>query len=155
MAFSRTGLARTSSSGNTNANASWTYTSSDTIAVQAASAYFNSANREFRRNDKIILVDTTNNVVSETYVTSADDATPVTVNPPLALTQGSSIADVGAITAYSAHASGGTAVTSNAATDLDTTAAALATLRGEVASMRTQVNLIITGLEVSGLNATV
>lgn len=43
---------------------------------------------------------------------------------------------VGAITAYSAHASGAVAVTSNAATDLDTTAAALATLVTEVTTMR-------------------
>jgi hypothetical protein len=56
---------------------------------------------------------------------------------------GAAVADVGAITAYTAHASGAVAVTSAAATDLDTTAAALATLRGEVASMRTQVNLLL------------
>lgn len=46
---------------------------------------------------------------------------------------------VGAITAYSAHSSGGTTVTSNAATDLDTTAAALATLVAEVTTMRTDI----------------
>jgi predicted RecA/RadA family phage recombinase len=38
--------------------------------------------------------------------------------------------------AYSAHAAGGVTVTSNAATDLDTTAAALAALRGTVATMQ-------------------
>lgn len=47
---------------------------------------------------------------------------------------------VAAPTAYSAHSSGGTTVTSNAATDLDTTAAALATLRGEVAALVTALN---------------
>lgn len=46
----------------------------------------------------------------------------------------------GTITYYTAHASGATPVTSNAATDLDTTAAALATLMLEVAVLQTQVN---------------
>jgi len=46
-------------------------------------------------------------------------------------------------TAYSAHASGSTPVTSNAATDLDTTAAALATLRGEVATYETAISALI------------
>lgn len=43
-------------------------------------------------------------------------------------------------TAYTAHASGGTTVTSNAATDLDTTAAALDTLRDEVAALVVALN---------------
>ena len=46
-------------------------------------------------------------------------------------------------TAYTAHASGATTVTSNAATDLDTTAAALATLRGEVATYETAISALI------------
>ena len=46
-------------------------------------------------------------------------------------------------TAYSAHASGATPVLSNAATDLDTTAAALATLRGEVATYETAISALI------------
>ena len=41
-----------------------------------------------------------------------------------------------AITAYTATSSGGTTVTSTNATDLDTTSAALKTLRDEVAAMR-------------------
>lgn len=53
--------------------------------------------------------------------TGADPAAPVTI---------------AAITNYTAHASGATTVTSNAATDLDTTAAALATLEDEVTALR-------------------
>ena len=49
-------------------------------------------------------------------------------------------------TAYSAHASGSTPVTSNAATDLDTTAAALATLRNEVAALVVIVNALLAEL---------
>lgn len=52
-------------------------------------------------------------------------------------------------TAYSAHASGAVPVTSNAATDLDTTAAALATLRGEVATYETAISALI--LDVDAL----
>lgn len=43
--------------------------------------------------------------------------------------------------AYSAHAAGGVTVTSNAATDLDTTAAAVANLRGVVAALVTDVTV--------------
>ena len=46
-------------------------------------------------------------------------------------------------TAYAAHASGGTTVTSNAATDLDTTAAALATLVTEVTAFEVDISQII------------
>jgi hypothetical protein len=45
--------------------------------------------------------------------------------------------------AYSAHSSGATAVTSNAATDLDTAAAALEALRDEVAALTTQFNALV------------
>ena len=55
--------------------------------------------------------------------------------------------------AYSAHAAGAVAVTSNAATDLDTTAAALATLRGEVATYETAISNLI--LDVDDLRQTV
>ena len=51
-------------------------------------------------------------------------------------------ANPGAITAYSAHASGAVTVTSNGATDLDTTAAALETLRDEVADIQTQLTAV-------------
>jgi len=68
--------------------------------------------------------------------------------------QGAAVADHAAITAYTAHASGAVAVTSNAATDLDTTAAALATLRGEVESLRTTVNTLLARERAHGLIAT-
>lgn len=71
----------------------------------------------------------------------------------LGTTQPATIADMGAITAYTAHASGAVAVTSNAATDLDTTAAALATLVTEVATMRTKLNSVLAALESHGLTA--
>ena len=57
-------------------------------------------------------------------------------------------ADPGAVTDYTAHVSGGVTVTSNAATDLDTTAAALALLENEVTAMRAEV----VKLRADGLN---
>lgn len=71
-------------------------------------------------------------------------------------------------TAYTAHSSGAVAVTSNAATDLDTTAAALQTLVSEVttyeiaisalivdvASIRTQLNAALQELRDHGIIAT-
>lgn len=63
-------------------------------------------------------------------------------------------ADAAAPTAYSAHASGATPVTSNAATDLDTTAAAVETLRDEVATLTTKVNNLLAKLRTHGLIAT-
>lgn len=69
------------------------------------------------------------------------------------ITRQATEADPAAITAYSAHAAGATAVTSNAATDLDTTAAALATLRGEVNTLRTTVVNILAKLEAAGVFA--
>lgn len=68
-------------------------------------------------------------------------------------TQQANVADVAAPTAYSAHASGATAVTSNAATDLDTTAAALATLVTEVTAYGVKINAILDVLEAHGLMA--
>ena len=47
-------------------------------------------------------------------------------------------------TAYSAHASGATTVTSNAATDLDTTAA-------QVAVLTTKVNAILAALRAANM----
>ena len=52
----------------------------------------------------------------------------------------------GAVTEYTAHASGAIAVTSNAATDLDTTAAALNTLVDECQDIQTQVAALVTDL---------
>lgn len=67
---------------------------------------------------------------------------------------GSAIADHAAITAYTAHSSGSTTVTSNAATDLDTTAAGLATAVSELTTLRAKVNEIITALETAGIIST-
>jgi hypothetical protein len=72
---------------------------------------------------------------------------------PVLQAQGANIADHAAPTAYTAHASGGVTVTSNAATDLDTTAAALKTLRDEVATVVTKLNAVITALEDAGILA--
>jgi len=60
--------------------------------------------------------------------------------------QGAAVADSSAPTAYSAHSSGATPVTSDAATDLDTTAAALETLRDEVAALTTKHNALLAAL---------
>lgn len=57
-----------------------------------------------------------------------------------------------AITNYTAHTSGSTPVTSNAATDLDTTAAALATLENEVTALRATVAACVTDLTVQNQN---
>lgn len=52
----------------------------------------------------------------------------------------------GAVTEYTAHSTGATPVLSAAATDLDTTAAALNTLVDECQDMQTQVAALITDL---------
>ncbi len=76
--------------------------------------------------------------------------------------------DPAAPTAYSPHAAGAVPVTSNAATDLDTAAAALKTLRDEVATyegvisdlitdnadIRTQLNLALASLRAANLLVT-
>lgn len=73
------------------------------------------------------------------------------------VTQGAAVADgvaptnyaafaANAITAYAAHAAGAVAVTSNAATDLDTTAAALATLVTEVTDLASDTDAASTAL---------
>lgn len=64
MTFAIAGLSRISSSGNTAATAKYRYASTDTIAVQQASGYFNSITRILKENDTIELVDTTNDAVS-------------------------------------------------------------------------------------------
>ena len=87
MAFSRTGLARTSSSGNTSAPASWTYTTTDSYATVGGTDYFLAAIREISKNDIITVVSSTGTtaVVTLTYmetvtgVTSNDIAAGVTV----------------------------------------------------------------------------
>jgi len=74
------------------------------------------------RNNRALLADRTGDaLIGDRQANVAD---------PAALTDVSET-----ITGYTAHASGAVAVTSNAATDLDTTAAALATLENEVTSL--------------------
>lgn len=93
--------------------------------------------------------------VLTTQQTATADASAATASNPAAPT------------AYSAHAAGAVPVTSNAATDLDTTAAALATLVTEVgtyetaisalivdvASIRTQLNALLAKLRTHGIIA--
>jgi hypothetical protein len=67
--------------------------------------------------------------------------------------QQTTMAATAAATAYSAHASGAVAVTSNAATDLDTTAAAVATMRTELDALTTAHNLLLTKIKAHGLIA--
>jgi hypothetical protein len=68
-------------------------------------------------------------------------------------TPSSNIADMAAPTAYTPHSAGGVTVTSAAATDLDTTAAAVDTLVTELGTARTKINSIIAVLEAHGLAA--
>jgi len=65
------------------------------------------------------------------------------------LKQAVAVGDAAAPTAYLAHSSGGITVTSTAATDLDTTAAALETLRNETAALTTKVNDLLATLRTS------
>ena len=77
MAFTRDSFARTSSSGNTNANATWMYTTLDAIAVVVAVDYFLEAIRELRVNDVITVVSSTGGTpaVTFTYVNANDGVT--------------------------------------------------------------------------------
>jgi len=68
--------------------------------------------------------------------------------------QAAAEADPGAITNYVAHASGAVTVTSNAATDLDTTASALATLEDEVTALRASYVSLLAKVRTHGLIAT-
>ena len=87
MAFTRASLARTSSSGNTSAPATWTYSTADSYATVSGTDYFLAAIREIAKNDIITVVSATGGtaVVSLTYmetvtgVTSNDIAPGVTV----------------------------------------------------------------------------
>lgn len=60
--------------------------------------------------------------------------------------ENTAVADASAISAYSPHLSGAIPVTSVAATDLDTTAAAVDTLRDEVAALQVTVNALLASL---------
>ena len=87
MAFNRDNLARTSSSGNTNAPATWTYTTTESYATVSGTDYFLLAIREIAKNDIMYIVTATGTtaVVTVSYmetvtgVTSNDIATGVTV----------------------------------------------------------------------------
>jgi len=70
---------------------------------------------------------------------------------PIVQPAGAAQGAVAAPTAYSAHASGATPVTSNAATDLDTTAAALATAVTELTALRNLVDAMRTALVNAGI----
>jgi ABC-type transporter Mla subunit MlaD len=63
------------------------------------------------------------------------------------------IEDANDITGYVPHNSGAVTVVSNAATDLDTTAAALTTLVVEVDDIKTQLNELLQALRNHGIIA--
>ena len=67
----------------------------------------------------------------------------------LTAVSGDAISDA-SITDYTPHATGAVAVTSEAATDLDTTAAALNTLADEVTILQSRVNSILAQLRDDG-----
>lgn len=91
--------------------------------------------------DDSVLQDANGNQVLGVQQTAEADAAAATASNPAAPT------------AYSAHTSGATPVTSNAATDLDTTAAALATLVTEVTTYETAISALI--VDVAALRTTV
>jgi len=72
---------------------------------------------------------------------------------PVVGAQAAVIAATGTPTSYTAHASGAVAVTSNAATDLDTVAAALATLENEFSAHVVLHNDLLAKLKTHGLIA--
>jgi len=67
MAFDRDFLARTSSSANTNANATWMYTTPDAIATVVAVDYFLALKNEVRVNDVITIVSSTGGTPAVTF----------------------------------------------------------------------------------------
>ena len=87
--------------------------------------------------------------------TTCDVATSFQFNGTKVLgAQAAAEADVGAITNYTAHSAGAVPVTSASATDLDTAAAALATLENEVTAMRLTINSLLAKLRTHGIIAT-
>ena len=80
MAFSRTGLSRTSSSGNTSAPQSWNYTTLDAYSLVDDADYFLDAIREIHINDNITVASSTGTtaVVTQTYM-AANDGTTCTI----------------------------------------------------------------------------
>lgn len=63
------------------------------------------------------------------------------------------ITDAGDVTVYTPHDSGAVAVVSAAATDLDTLAASVKTLQGELTDTQTQLNLLLQTLRDHGIVA--
>ena len=67
MAFSRNSLAKISSSGNTNANAMWMYTTTETIGTVITADFFLPAINEIRLNDVIVAVTSTGGTPAVTF----------------------------------------------------------------------------------------
>ena len=87
MAFALAGLARVSSSGNTNAPQSWNYTTTDAYATVDDADYFLAAIREIHINDNITVTSSTGTtaVVTQTYM-GANDGTTCTIATGLTVT---------------------------------------------------------------------
>ena len=87
MAFSRTGLSRTSSSGNTSAPQSWNYTTTDAFSLVDDADYFLDAIREIHINDNITITTSTGTtaVVTQSYM-GANDGTTCTVATGVTIT---------------------------------------------------------------------
>ena len=92
--------------------------------------------------------------MADTNFSGVDAATYKSGGVQILGSQAAAEADVAAPTAYTAHASGAVNVTSNAATDLDTTAAALATLVTEVTAIENKLNALLAKLRTHGIIAT-
>ena len=80
MAFALSGLARVSSSGNTNAPQSWNYTTTDAFSLVDDADYFLAAIREIHINDNITVTTSTGStaVVTVSYM-KANDGTTCTI----------------------------------------------------------------------------
>lgn len=92
-----------------------------------------------------VTIDDSNNVDANSYKVSGTQVIG---------SQQAAEANAAAPTNYTAHAAGAVPVTSNAATDLDTTAAALATLEDEVTALTNKVNSLLAKLRTHGIIAT-
>lgn len=75
MAFSAAGFSRI---GHGNGQTLYMYKSTDAIATQVASGYFNSVYTELRKGDVILCVDVTTPKIMPVMVSSADGAATVT-----------------------------------------------------------------------------
>ena len=91
-------------------------------------------------------------VAAQAEPVSLTDSTGVSGSHDDTLADGLTASAPAAITDYTAHASGGTTVTSAGATDLDSTAAALALLVDEVTALTAVVDDVVTDLGVQNQN---